>query len=193
MRISTELKDAEDVIARGGVAVIPTDTIYGIVGSALREEVVERIYETRERSKDKPFIVLLSQPSDLQLFGISPDATLQKFLSAYWPGAVSVILSGLDEKFAYLHRGKGTIAFRVPARRELQQLLAKTGPLVAPSANPEGFAPATNIEEAKEYFRDQVDLYVDAGKISSRPSTLVSYSNGRFEILREGKVGIALE
>jgi L-threonylcarbamoyladenylate synthase len=61
---------------------------------------------------------------------------------------------------------------------------------VAPSANPEGKEPAKTIEEAKRYFTDKVDFYVDAGKLDSQPSTLISIINGAIEVLREGVVKI---
>src|SRR5204863_149383 len=70
-----------------------------------------------------------------------------------------------EEKFEYLHRGTNTLALRLPKDESLQNLLKKTGPLIAPSANVEGLPPAKNITDAKKYFGDGVDLYIDGGEI----------------------------
>jgi len=171
-------------ILDGKIAIIPTDTIYGIVGSALNEDTVENIYEIKGRKPEKPFIVLISLLKDLSLFGVSLNQLQRKFLNRVWPGPVSVILPCADKKFKYLNRGTKTLAFRIPNDKALINLLGKTGPLVAPSANPEGKEPAKNIKEAKSYFREKVDLYVDGGEIVSEPSALVDLAGQNPRVLR---------
>lgn len=175
-----------NLLKEGGVAVIPTDTLYGIVGSALLKETVEIIYRLRQRTPSKPTIILISSLKDLKLFNVTVDAKTEKFLEKVWPGPVSVILPCPEEKFSYLHRGTNTLAFRLPDKKDLRKLLQKTGPLVAPSANLEGEPPAQTIREAKKYFGDEVQFYVDGGKLSSLPSTLIKIDNGNLGILREG-------
>lgn len=178
-------------IATGEVGVIPTDTLYGIVGSALLPETVERIYKMRRRDTKKPMIILISSVDDLGLFGIRLNQTAKKFLNAYWPGAVSVVLPCRGKKYAYLHRGGETLAFRWPKYSALTKLLQITGPIVAPTANWAGEPPATNIKAANKYFGGGADFYVDAGKLVGKPSTLVKIDdNGRPIILREGSVRI---
>lgn len=170
-----------NIIEAGEVVVMPTDTIYGIVGSALKRKTVERIYGLRERNPKKPFIILIASSHDLAKFGIRPDARAKQFLNAIWSGppsrkasagAVSVILPCPSPKFRYLHRGTKMLAFRVPKPRALQALLQKTGPLVAPSANIEGKPPARNIGEAFRYFGGTVDVYVK-GKPKRAMSSLL--------------------
>lgn len=176
------------ILNQGGIAVIPTDTIYGIVGSALDPEVVEKIYFLRKRNKSKPMIVLISDISDLKKFNVRLSAADLKILKKNWPGEVSVIFNVILKKFQYLHRGNKTIAFRMPDSKKLRNLLKKTGPLVAPSANTEGNPPSETISEAKKYFGNKVDVYVDGGKISGKPSTLISLKEGQITVLREGRV-----
>jgi L-threonylcarbamoyladenylate synthase len=74
----------------------------------------------------------------------------------------------------------------LPAKTKLRSLLKKTGPLAAPSANPEGLPPAKTIKEAKKYFRDRVDFYLDAGRLDSRPSAILSLKNGKIKVRRAG-------
>lgn len=161
------------ILKKGGVAVMPTDTIYGIVGSALEKRTVERIYRFRKRNPKKPFIILISSVRDLAKFGIKPDPRAKTFLNVVWPGPVSVILSCPSPKFRYLHRGTKTLAFRVPKPAGLRVFLRKTGPLIAPSANVEGLPPARNAGEAIRYFGRGVDVYVTGAPKRSAPSLLV--------------------
>lgn len=178
------------ILKRGGIGVLATDTIYGIVGSALKPKTVERIYRLRKRNRRKPFIVLIASRRDLGRFGVRPDRRTAAILSRFWPGPVSIVLPCPSKKFAYLHRGTNAIAFRVPKPARLRALLWRTGPLVAPSANPEAEPPARTIAEARQYFARRADFYADAGKRSSKPSTLIRIANGAIEILRPGAVRI---
>ena len=163
----------EKILKRGGIGVLPTDTIYGLVGSAFSKKAVEKIYKVKKRKKDKPFIILISSLKDLGLFNIKPDEEVFTLLKKIFPAKVSIILPCKSRKFFYLHRGKNNLAFRVPKNLWLRRLLSKTGPLVAPSANLEGEAPAETIKQAKEYFGDKVDFYYDKGKIKAKPSTIL--------------------
>src|SRR5690606_19478832 len=109
----------------------------------------------------------------------------------YWPGSVSLIFDCPDKNLRYLHRGSKSLAFRLPKDKVLIKILKKTGPLVAPSANPEGKEPAKTAEEAREYFGNQVDLYTNAKAQKKKPSTLVSLINNEVKVLRQGAVKIS--
>lgn len=171
--------------------MLRTDTIYGLVGSALNPKTVERIYKLRERRSNKPMIILISSLNSLASFKIRPNGALKKFLIKIWPAKVSVILPCPSDEFYYLHRGAKTLAFRIPQKLDLIKLLEETGPLVAPSANPKGLEPAKTIKEAKKYFGDRVDFYLDEGQAGSNPSTLVALEDGRIVIKRSGAVDIS--
>jgi len=177
-------------LRRGKVGIIPTDTIYGLVGQALEKKTVERIYDVRQRKPDKPLIILISAIDDLKLFGIKVDRKMNAILEKYWPGKVSIILPCKYKKFYYLHRGTGGLAFRLPANESLREILLQAGPLVAPSANPEDKEPAINLAEARKYFGDKIDFYYGSGKLQSPPSTLIKVVKGKVEVLREGAVKI---
>ncbi len=174
-------------IKQGGVGVLPTDTLYGLVGSALSKKAVERIFQLKKRDPSKPLIILIADIDDLELFGIN----LPEGEPRFWPGAVSIILQCPRTSISFLHRGTKTLAFRLPKPKWLRDLLRKTGPLVAPSANLEDEKPAQTIEQAKNYFGNKVDFYVDAGKLTGLPSTLIKIDKkGRVEILRQGSTEV---
>ncbi len=85
-----------------------------------------------------------------------------------------------------MHRGTKTLAFRVPRVKELKDLLVQTGPLIAPSANIEKFPASESIEDARKYFGDKVDLYIDVGPIVSKASKIIRlHPDGSVTILRE--------
>lgn len=168
-------------LLNGGVACIRTDTIYGLVGLASRQETVERIYAIKQRTPTKSPIVLIATVS--QMFDQYPDTVYEELLP-YWPGRYSIILPSQSGPH-WITRGNGSIAYRLPADDALRSLLRTTGPLIAPSANPEGLAPAETIEQAKQYFGDTVDYYSDGGTVShSTPSSLLRYDTGQFIQLR---------
>ncbi len=105
----------------------------------------------------------------------------------WWPGPLSVVLKISDE-YSYLHQGVGDIAIRVTANKQLQRFLEKTGPLLTSSANQPGEPPAETVDQAYDYFKGDVDFYVDGGDLSGRaPSTIIRITPvGDIEILRDG-------
>lgn len=183
-------KNLAKIIKNGGIGVIPTDTLYGLVGSAFSKKAVEKIYKVKKRNPKKPLIIIIGAITDLKLFEIRPSKEESAILKNIWPGKISVILPCNLKKFTYLHRKTKSLAFRLPKKQNLLDLIKKTGPIVAPSANPKNFPPAENIAEAKKYFGDTVDFYASEGKIKSKPSTLIEIKNGKIIEKRQGAVKI---
>lgn len=189
-------KRAEDILKKGGVIVIPTDTIYGIVGSVFSKKAVERIYKVRGRDEKKPCIILVSSFEQLSKLGINISKEEKKSLIKFWPGKVSVVLpctsTVLQKKLKYLHRGTKTLAVRMvgPRNPNIYKLIKQVGPIIAPSANPQGLPPAKTIWEAKNYFRTSVDMYMCGGTRKSKPSTLIELKNNKINVLRQGGVKI---
>lgn len=168
------MKEEINILKKGGIGVLATDTLYGIVGSALSPKAVRRIYAVKGRDDKKPFIILIASLNDLKKFSVRLTTEQKRFLAKEWPGPVSIILPCKPKKFEYLHRGTESLAFRIPRSKRLIELLKKTGPLVAPSANPQGLTPAKNITVARDYFEDSVDFYIPTGTKEGKPSRIVS-------------------
>lgn len=182
-----------NVLKKNGVAVMPTDTLYGLVGRAENVSTVERIYHLKERTLIKPCIILIGDISELEKFSVTLTPEQKKVLDKYWsfnftqdiPAPISVVLDCLDDRFSYLHRGTKTLAFRIPYPKPLRDFLLNVGPLIAPSANPEGLPPAEDIFKAREYFGDSVDIYMDGGIIGGSGSQVVRlYKDGSTNVLR---------
>jgi L-threonylcarbamoyladenylate synthase len=176
-------KGVRRYIRAGKIGVIPTDTVYGLVASAFDKKAVERIYKVKDRDGNKPYIVLVNSSNDLRKFGIANrDIRVAK---KFWPAPVSVILESDGDRFRYIHRDTYGIAFRIPNDKNLRKLLRHTGPLVAPSANPQGHIPATYVSKARKYFGDKVDFYIDGGKRNNSPSTVISITQNECKIIRQ--------
>lgn len=172
----------------GAVGVMPTDTIYGVVCRAADKTAAERLYKLKAR-EDKPGTIVAANIEQLVEIGIK-----RRYLTAveqFWPGAISVIVPCADQALTYLHRGKMSLAVRIPDQKEFRSLLEKTGALLTSSANHPGQPPAVTVSRAREYFGDEVDFYIDGGDLSGRePSTIVRIVDDAIEILREGAVKI---
>ena len=184
------MKFSDEIISKlpkGGVGVLPTDTVYGLMGLAVDERAVKKIYSLKEREAQKPSVVLIADLEDLGLFGVELSYDLRNKLSRLWPARVSVILP-VKHRFSHLVQGPlGTHAFRVPPHKELRRLIEQVGPLIAPSANLSNQSPAKNLAEARAYFGERVDFYVDGGVLNEDPSTVVLVEkDGSITIKRQG-------
>lgn len=172
-----------DLLKNGGIAVIRTDTLYGLVASADNEAAVERVYAVKGRDANKSCIVLLDDMRSA--YGRADElADDSRRYESEMP--TSYLIDGRGAP-AWLLRENHELAYRVPADENLQEFLRHTGPLIAPSANPQGLPPARTIDEAREYFGDLVDSYSDGGEVPADmpPSRLLRiHDDGRVERLR---------
>ena len=171
----------------GAVGVLPTDTVYGLVARASDKEAVSRLYGLKER-ENKPGTIIAASIDQLVDLGLK--RRYLTAISAYWPGPLSVVIP-CSQELDYLHLGKFGLAVRLPKGDELIDLLKDVGPLLTTSVNMPGEAPANNLTEAKAYFGNQVDFYIDGGDLSShQPSTIVRVIDDVVEVIREGAVKI---
>ncbi len=166
----------------GRLIVMRTDTIYGILARANSPEAVERLYTKRPRHPEKSCIILVNSVEIIP--GLRPnEKTNYQQLSETRP--TTIVVPAPDNYLPHLIRTKDTLAFRVVSGK-LGKLIKQTGPLLAPSANPEGLPPATNIYEAINYFGESVDVYVDGGEVTENtPSRIISFQDGALTIIRQ--------
>ena len=189
-------KSIEKIIERlhaGNIGVIASDTLFGLVGKALDSKVVEKIYRIKKRDPNKPCIILINNVAQLDDFHVVLNDRFRDFLHEVWPGPITVILR-LDEEYLqeyeYLHRGAGELTFRLPGNERLQEVIKGVGPIIAPSANPEGEPPAQSVDDVKKYFGDTVDVYVDTNDTpyTGKPSTIIKIKDHKINLIREGVV-----
>lgn len=194
MIINLDKKDIENtkyvanevakIIKDGGVVISPTDTVYGILANVFNADAVFRIYKIKGREKDKPFLILLENEKDLELFS---DMPIPEIVKKNIPGELTFIMplaKNLKYNFEFL---KSTVAIRIPKDDYMRLILKETPPIVAPSANLSGEGVIYDGDKIVEIFKDKVDLIVNAGLIEKKlPSTL--YDSINKKILRQGEV-----
>jgi L-threonylcarbamoyladenylate synthase len=176
-----------ELLKNGAVGLLPSDTIYGLSAVALNKDAVERVHELKGRDGNKPLIVLIANIKQLKELGLSKEQS--ELVENYWPAALSVIFESGNVP-AWLELGSSSLAVRMPDNQELRDLIAKTGPIVSTSANLQGKKPAASVKEAKNYFNEHLDFYVDIGELNGEPSTLVLIENDQLKIVRQGSYNL---
>jgi len=170
-----------NVLRSGGVAVVPCDTMYGLVGIVPGSEA--RIRGIKGREEGKRFLQLLAESSWV---GRVADFEVPVRLLRYWPGPLTLVVPA---------RAGGTVAVRVPDSSFLRELLDSIGaPLYSTSVNRAGNPPLRRISDIRREFGDEVDLLFDAGDLPpGRPSTVLDVTVRPFRVLRPGAVVLAPE
>ncbi len=173
------LKIVSQTLLNDGVAILPSDTLYGF--SCIQGKGEQKIEEIKGRGTGKHFLKLALKE---QLSMLTPQLPDSKFLSC-WPGPLTLILKGIDNP---------TEGIRVPDNKFIQNLLAETGqPIISTSVNYSGKNPLTSIEEIINEFEDKVDLIVDAGALPpSLPSTIIDLSSTTPRLVRQGQLKVKL-
>lgn len=184
----TSLSDPElaELLRNGAIGVIPTDTVYGLVGRAESEEAITHLYAIKQRAR-QPGTTIGASVTQLTELGF-PKTALD-IASEYWPAALSVEMSA-EHVPQYLSTGQPVMAVRIPDRPDLITLLEATGPLMTTSANAPGEPTSTTIQMAMDYFGDHIDFYVDGGDLSGRPPSTIIGINPDHSIIiyRQGAV-----
>lgn len=187
----TNIKESSNEVAKiinkGGVAIIPTDTIYGMVADCFNIESVKKIYEIKGRDKKKPFLILVKNIEDVKLFS---DMEIPKEVIEHIPGMLTLILpikEQMKSKLAYLNE---TIAIRIPNDEFLQAILSKTNPIVAPSANPSGAPNINDPDMLTKLFENKVELIAVKDNKNEMPSPSTIYDCINKKVLRKGSVVI---
>jgi L-threonylcarbamoyladenylate synthase len=187
-----QVAEFEEVIGGGGIAVFPTDTVYGLGTHPDSVEGVHRLYWIKGRSPDRPAAVLFFDLeraiADLPEIGAKTQDALQRLL----PGPVTVLLPNPATRFPLACGAEpGRLGLRVPKLNDkLSKLAAVTVPILQSSANPTGEPDPCSLEDVDDRIRRGADVVLDAGVLPGTPSTVIDLStyeeSGSFEVLREG-------
>ena len=180
-----------EVVRIGCIAVVPTDTVYGLVCDAQSPDAVAHMFRIKQRPDERAFPVFIRDIAMARQYAYISDAKA-RFLERVWPGAVTVVFQHKEKLPLILTGGKNTIGIRVPDYPFLLELLAGLdAPLAQTSANISDMPPAKNKEEIQKYFQDkedQPDLIIDAGEVSGVSSTVVDFTRESPIIARSGMI-----
>lgn len=183
-----------DLLRRGGIAAIPTETVYGLAADSSNQDAVAQIYAAKGRPSFNPLIVHVAGKQQAQKL-VQWNDMAQKLADGFWPGALTIILPALAGNgiAPNVSAGLPTLAVRCPAHPLMRQLLVETGlNLAAPSANRSGQLSATSAEHVRSSFGADVPAILDGGICDQGlESTIVAIRNDDrqgWEILRPGPI-----
>lgn len=176
------------LLKNGEVVAFPTETVYGLGAIATNPDAIKKVFSTKGRPSDNPLIVHISATKQAEDFAneISDDA--RKLMDAFWPGPLTLIFKKKPEVLDIITAGLDTVALRCPKHFLAQQLITRTGPLVAPSANSSGKPSPTKAEHVKEDFGEDFPI-IEAGETEiGLESTVLDISSEPYTIYRPGAV-----
>ena len=180
-------------LKEGGVAAIPTDTLYGLAADILNPEAIERVFAIKERPDGLALPVLLADLEQLSIVARDvPDAT-RVLAEAYWPGPLTLVLPRADALPPRLTAGGDTVAARVPAHSVPRELARRLGrPITGTSANISGAPDPQTLDELRRQVGGRVDCVVSTGPApAGTASTIVDLSRETLRLIREGAIPFA--
>lgn len=181
------IEKASQIISNGGIAVFPTDTVYGIGCDPYNIESVKKIYKIKSRDFSKPLPVLVYSREIAEKIAIFNEKT-KKIVEKYWPGQLTVVVMNKDLKLKKSLNLTNKIALRVPDHQCTLDLLKKCNFLVGTSANISGDNSFTNPEDCLKNICNY-DIFLDGGTISSKSeSTIIEIENEKIKIIRKGSL-----
>ena len=188
-----KIENAVHILKNGGVAIFPTDTVYGI-GTLPKKEYMEKIYKIKKRDFSKKIIALISNKNKLAELIDETDENIKKIeniLKKYWPGELTVIFRANQNFTKHFDKNMETIGIRIPKNETTLEIIKKSGGvLLTTSANISGENAVTKVENLSQELIKNVDIIIsnEKAKLTGKPSTIVKYEDGKLTLLREGNI-----
>jgi L-threonylcarbamoyladenylate synthase len=187
--IEAALNAAED-ISEGKLIVYPTETVYGVGADIYNQVAVKNLYLAKKRPFDMALSVAVGDKKMMEQVAILDD-NAEKLIKAFLPGPLTLIMPKQPDVPDLLTAMSQRVGIRIPDHPIAQEIIKRTGPIVATSANLHSSPDATTVAEAIEDFGDSISTYIDAGRSpTGKPSTIVWLVDGEIEIVRQGAITI---
>jgi L-threonylcarbamoyladenylate synthase len=186
------IHEAAVVVRKGGVIAFPTRCLYGLGADALNPEAVDRIFKIKQRSTEKPILILIDDPVRLKRLVTTVSGTATAIMDRFWPGKVTLVFEARAEVPPYLTADSGKIGVRLPEHPVASSLVRELqGPITGTSANVSGRPGCYQIGDLPPEVTEKLDLILDAGPLKGgRGSTVVDVTGQVPQVLREGEVSI---
>ncbi|MEX2291730.1 MAG: L-threonylcarbamoyladenylate synthase [Mycobacteriales bacterium] len=179
-------------LRRGDLAVLPTDTVYGLAADAFSPPAVDRLLAAKGRGRDMPVPVLVGSWRGLDGLADQVTPRMRRLVEAFWPGPLTLIVPAAASLAWDLGETRGTVAVRMPLHPVALAVLAETGPLAVSSANRTGLPPATDAAQAQEQLGSSVAVYLEAGTSGDgKASTIVDLTGSPPQVRRVGALELA--
>ena len=182
------IRQVVDVLNKGGIIIYPTDTIYGLGCDIFQHKAIERICSIKKVDPQKAQLSFVcSDLSDLSKYAKQLPTPVYRTLKQYLPGPYTFILEASREVPKILKTKKDTIGLRIPDNKIARCIVQELGrPILSASLPGEDIEEYTDPEIIKDIFGKQVDLIIDGGIGGTEPSTIIDFTTGQAEVLREG-------
>ncbi|HFH9837824.1 TPA: L-threonylcarbamoyladenylate synthase [Streptococcus suis] len=180
-----------DILARlkaGDAVILPTETVYGLFAKALDEAAVDRVYELKQRPRDKAMNLNVSNLNDIYFFSQNQPIFLEKLYNSFMPGPLTLILKANHNVPFWINSGLNTVGFRVPNHEKTLDLIKKTGVLIGPSANLSGNESGKHFAAIQAQFSADLLGIEDDQALTGVDSTILDLSGGKAKILRQGAI-----
>jgi L-threonylcarbamoyladenylate synthase len=178
-----------EVIDNGGLVITPTDTIYGIMGDSLNEDVIRRVFEVKQRPYNKPLLLLMDSFEMVDNYTEELSEMEKKLVKRFWPGLVTFILRKNDNVSDLITSGSDTVGIRIPDNKDILEIISKLKrPVISTSANITGTPVITSTKLLEKDLIDNIDYIYDGGVVNDVSSTIVKVVDNKVNILREGKL-----
>jgi L-threonylcarbamoyladenylate synthase len=188
---SAGFAEAKLALARSGLVVLPTDTVYGLAADAFDPAAVRRLLRAKGRGRSMPVPVLIASMDTLRALTTDVGQDARELADRFWPGGLSLIFRQQPSLRWDLGDSRSTVMVRMPDHADTLDLLSGAGPLAVSSANLTGRPPATTVEEAQEMLGDAVDVYLDGGPVGGTASTIVDATGETLKFVRVGALSPA--
>lgn len=186
----TGMRLAKVALQRNELAVIPTDTVYGLAADAFSPSGVQALLDAKGRTAQSPPPVLIGNLDTLNALADFVPEIARKLAETFWPGALTMIFRAQPALTWELGETKGTVALRMPDHKIALALLAETGPLAVSSANLTGQPAATTCQQALDYLGDSVQVYLDAGNSPKGEASTILDMTGITEEIVDGELKV---
>ncbi len=185
-----KLKEIAKDIKNGAVVVFPTETVYGIGTNGLNEKAIKKLYDIKNRPKDKPISLLVSSIDMAKKVTCNITKTEYRIMEKFFPGPLTIVLKKELIVPDILTANTDTVGIRMPDSIIAQKLIEFANiPIATSSANISGMKSGTNIKDIMAELGDYVDYYIDGGKSKiGFGSTVIQIINNKPKILREGSI-----
>ena len=162
--IRENISEAAELIRRGALVAVPTETVYGLAGSGFDEAAVERIYEVKGRPEVKPLSLMVPGPEAFEKCCTEVPEAARTLAARFWPGPLTIVLPARPEIPRVVLAGGSTVGLRCPDHPLTLELLRQCGlPLAAPSANPSGEPSPKTAQQVLSYFEGKMEAVIDGG------------------------------
>ncbi|MBS4168074.1 L-threonylcarbamoyladenylate synthase [Parachlamydia sp. AcF125] len=183
------MEKACELLSKGEVVGLPTETVYGLAASLSHPQAINRIFTLKNRPADNPLIIHLSHYQQVQTYADSLPPYFELLAEHFWPGPLTLVLPIRPSTIPPNARaGLMTAAFRIPNHALTQEVIKKVGPLVMPSANLSGKPSATQVHRVEEDFGVNFPV-LDGGKCTcGLESTILYFTPPHWEVVRLGSL-----